>query len=354
MKNIEEFVINMEERLLFEISKDNKYIILDVDRTIISGTAWFRACSTPNLLINDIEIEEFLRLNRLTYEQRSMSVEKFRKNTLDLILKRIQKSILVSQNSIDELFYSSAKKIVKDMNYYRACAECIIELKKKYNDKLYIIFLSSGYRCFIEAVVDTFLNLFFEEKINYYILGSEVEFNGYRLIETNFISQNKKEKITRFLVSKGAKIIMLADDSNENPNLYNFVTTQGGLALKIDYQKGQLRSKVWEEALVSIKREILLEYYRNQNDSTRLLKKESLNTFVNFLDQQTDIIGISRLNVEDYNSLMGELKEVLSKNFIQNVNKTLTNFFSQKKILYIYVVRFTITGYLLEMASNLK
>lgn len=104
MKNIEEFVINMEERLLFEISKDNKYIILDVDRTIISGTAWFRACSTPNLLINDIEIEEFLRLNRLTYEQRSMSVEKFRKNTLDLILKRIQKSILVSQNSIDELF----------------------------------------------------------------------------------------------------------------------------------------------------------------------------------------------------------------------------------------------------------
>lgn len=336
MKNIEEFVINMEERLLFEISKDNKYIILDVDRTIISGTAWFRACSTPNLLINDIEIEEFLRLNRLTYEQRSMSVEKFRKNTLDLILKRIQKSILVSQNSIDELFYSSAKKIVKDMNYYRACAECIIELKKKYNDKLYIIFLSSGYRCFIEAVVDTFLNLFFEEKINYYILGSEVEFNGYRLIETNFISQNKKEKITRFLVSKGAKIIMLADDSNENPNLYNFVTTQGGLALKIDYQKGQLRSKVWEEALVSIKREILLEYYRNQNDSTRLLKKESLNTFVNFLDQQTDIIGISRLNVEDYNSLMGELKEVLSKNFYskckQNFNEL---FFTKENFVYL-------------------
>lgn len=336
MKNIEEFVINMEERLLFEISKDNKYIILDVDRTIISGTAWFRACSTPNLLINDIEIEEFLRLNRLTYEQRSMSVEKFRKNTLDLILKRIQKSILVSQNSIDELFYSSAKKIVKDMNYYRACAECIIELKKKYNDKLYIIFLSSGYRCFIEAVVDTFLNLFFEEKINYYILGSEVEFNGYRLIETNFISQNKKEKITRFLVSEGAKIIMLADDSNENPNLYNFVTTQGGLALKIDYQKGQLRSKVWEEALVSIKREILLEYYRNQNDSTRLLKKESLNTFVNFLDQQTDIIGISRLNVEDYNSLMGELKEVLSKNFHskckQNFNEL---FFTKENFVYL-------------------
>lgn len=336
MENIEEFVINMEEKLLFEISKDNKYIILDVDRTIISGTAWFRACSTPNLLINDIEIEEFLRLNRLTYEQRSMSVEKFRKNTLDLILKRIQKSILVSQNSIDELFYSSAKKIVKDMNYYRACAECIMEFKKKYNDKLYIIFLSSGYRCFIEAVVDTFLNLFFEEEINYYILGSEVEFDGYRLIETNFISQNKKEKITRFLVSKGAKIIMLADDSNENPNLYNFVTTQGGLALKIDYQKGQLRSKVWEEALVSIKREILLEYYRNQNDSTRLLKKDSLNTFVNFLDQQTDIIGISRLNVEDYNSLMGELKEVLSKNFYskckQNFNEL---FFTKENFVYL-------------------
>ena len=145
-----------------------------------------------------------------------------------------------------------------------------------------------------------------------------------------------QEKITRFLVSKGAKIIMLADDSNENPNLYNFVTTQGGLALKIDYQKGQLRSKVWEEALVSIKREILLEYYRNQNDSTRLLKKDSLNTFVNFLDQQTDIIGISRLNVEDYNSLMGELKEVLSKNFYskckQNFNEL---FFTKENFVYL-------------------
>ena len=106
----------MEERLLFEISKDNKYIILDVDRTIISGTAWFRACSTPNLLINDIEIEEFLRLNRLTNGQRGITVRKFSKNTLDLILKRIRKSIVVSQNSIDELVYSSAKKSVEDMN----------------------------------------------------------------------------------------------------------------------------------------------------------------------------------------------------------------------------------------------
>lgn len=336
MKNIEEFVTNMEERLLFEISKDNKYIILDVDRTIISGTAWFRACSTPNLLINDIEIEEFLLLNSLTYDQRTMSVEKFRKNTLDLILKRIQKSFLDSQNSIDELFYSSAKKIVKDMNYYRACAECIIELKKKYDDKLYIIFLSSGYRCFIKGVVDTFLNLFFEEKINYYILGSEVKYDGCRLTETYFISQNNKEKITRFLASKGAKIIMLADDSNENPNLYNFVTKQGGLALKIDYQKGQLNSKVWEETLVSIKREVLLEYYRTQNDSTKLLKKESLNTFVYFLDQQTDIIGISRLNVEDYNSLMSELREVLSQKSYSKCKQNLNElFFTKDNFVYL-------------------
>lgn len=336
LKNIEEFVMNIEERLLFDISKNNKYIILDVDRTIISGTAWFRACSTPNLLINDIEIEEFLLLNSLTYDQMTMSVEKFRKHTLHLILKRIQKIFLDSQNSVDELFYSSAKKIVKDMNYYRACANCIIELKKKYDDKLCIIFLSSGYRCFIKGVVDTFLNLFFEEKINYYVLGSEVEYDGFQLTETYFISQDNKEKITRFLASKDAKIIMLADDSNENPNLFNFVTRQGGLALKIDYQKGQLSSKVWEEALVSIKKEILLDFYRNQNDSTKLLKKESLNTFVAFLDQQTDVIGISRLNIEDYDSLMSELNEVLSKKsyskYKQNLNEL---FFTKDNFVYL-------------------
>ena len=188
----------MEEKLLFELSKDNKYIILDVDRTIINGTAWFRACSTPNLLINDIEIEEFRLINSLTYDEGVMPVENFRKNTLDLILKRMEKLFLNSPSDIDRFFYSCAKKTVKNMTYYRACAECIIELQKQYKDALCIIFLSSGYKCFIKGVVDRFVELFFEEKINYYILGSEIEYDSHQLKETSFISQNIKEKSLDF------------------------------------------------------------------------------------------------------------------------------------------------------------
>lgn len=45
----------MNELLIADIYESEKYAILDVDRTIINGTAWFRACATPDLLISKEE-----------------------------------------------------------------------------------------------------------------------------------------------------------------------------------------------------------------------------------------------------------------------------------------------------------
>ena len=83
----------MNELLISDIYESEKYAILDVDRTIINGTAWFRACATPDLLISKEERDYFLQLNSQVYEFKSLPPEIFRKETLALIERKMKKDI---------------------------------------------------------------------------------------------------------------------------------------------------------------------------------------------------------------------------------------------------------------------
>ena len=169
----------MNELLIADIYESEKYAILDVDRTIINGTAWFRACATPDLLISKEERDYFLQLNSQVYEFKSLPPEIFRKETLALIERKMKKDIRKYKPSssafslimLEECFYRSARLAVKQLIYYQECAEYIKELHELYGNDLQVLFLSSGYRCFICGVVDSFFEKHFNQPINYYVAG---------------------------------------------------------------------------------------------------------------------------------------------------------------------------------------
>jgi len=49
---------NKLKKLLSSIKSDQNFVILDVDRTIINTTSWYRAYISPDLLINDSNIQK--------------------------------------------------------------------------------------------------------------------------------------------------------------------------------------------------------------------------------------------------------------------------------------------------------
>ena len=53
-----------------------KYVILDIDRTIINGTSWYHACSCPNLLIDEYNIDRFKELNNKIIKCMFMELQK--------------------------------------------------------------------------------------------------------------------------------------------------------------------------------------------------------------------------------------------------------------------------------------
>lgn len=108
-----------------------KYVILDIDRTIINGTSWYHACSCPNLLIDEYNIDRFKELNNKMYVHgTSKDRYEFRKQTFELINKRVSESayrklsecgcadeILIGQN-VNEVFFEAVgiytyKKLMK-------------------------------------------------------------------------------------------------------------------------------------------------------------------------------------------------------------------------------------------------
>ncbi|MFA6939525.1 MAG: hypothetical protein WCQ54_00865 [Clostridiaceae bacterium] len=341
---MKKLINNIDKKLIPNILENNKYIILDVDRTIINGTAWFKACSTPNLLIDEKEREHFLHLNSQAYEFKTISLEYFRKETLALIERKLREDNMInnqskpvfSLNLLENIFYNSARLVVKKLFYYKECIEYIKELKEIYGEELQVVFLSSGYRCFIHGVVDYFFDNYFEQHINYYILGSEIDITTEGIEEAFFMSQDMKQKVVEHLILKGANIIMIADDSVENPDLFDLVKKCGGDALIIDYKKDQLCSTVWKEALKTIQKEKLLEFYRRFNTRTILLEDRVDNQFINYLSKQTNSVGIATISVEEYKNWIEIIKDNTTKDIYLSIKKALDGLFLKKnEIVYL-------------------
>ena len=97
MKQIENKMKNL-------INVDSDVVILDVDRTIINTTSWYKACITEDLLISKSNIKKFIEINNKTFlKPTKENLEKFRTNTLKLIEKNVYLKYINKLKEFNEL-----------------------------------------------------------------------------------------------------------------------------------------------------------------------------------------------------------------------------------------------------------
>ncbi len=310
-----------------ELCIEKNIFVFDVDRTIINTTSWYQACKSSDLLISSKKNGEFIRLNDKAYKVQTEDVlRKFRKNTLNMIEDKVSESFL---KKIEDFF--EFKQIFKEgeytdeMRFYVAgfyvAHNCVkiydnaINFMKLvlqyYGENVEIIFLTSGYEPFIKGVIDGIIHQKFKENIPYRVLGSKIDFNRGKVREKFHMNQFEKQKVIERLLQKGNKVKFLADDSNENPELFNVVERAGGKVLKIEHVSNQNESKTWNEFFDSINlKEILIngkEIYSIRKENTELPE------FIREIYDKTNCIGITSISLLEYKKGLKKIQDRISK-----------------------------------------
>lgn len=360
------------DNIIKSSSSEKKYIILDVDRTMMNGTAWFRACSTNDLLLKKHEVGNFLELNRKAYVEKSIPLSLFRKKTLDMISSEFRSNTLdnttnfrnfskVKNESLkskslktEELpFYHAGQITISKMKVYEAAIKYIKLLYKNFSGSLEIIFLSSGYYPFMLGVVEEIMEKQFSEKIKYHLIASRIKINNDRIKEIFHINQFIKQEIVEFLINNSINIILLADDSSENPDLFKIIEDVGGKSLKIDYKRGQKVSKVWEKALFEYEKETLTSYYMKEHESLKIKEVNLNNDLLLFLENKINKIGIVNLDEHEYEKGVKGLTKHLSEACSSKAKLDLNELFEIKnnevilrsKYYYYWVPEYVFPGF---------
>ena len=329
------------------INKSNDFIILDVDRTMINTTSWYQACIEEDLLISKSNIKEFLKINNETFE--NPNVQKlfdFRKKTLKLINKTISRkyiekvkeiigNIYLLENSYTNewRFYVAglytARNLVKT---YKEAIQYVKYASKYYGNNLKIIFLTSGYEPFIRGVVDEIIQEHNLVEINYSVIGSKIDFKEGTIKERYHLDQYEKQKIVELIIKDGGKIRMLADDSKDNPLLFETVQKNGGTVLKIEHEIGKEINKTWKTYIDSIT-DVNVKKYVQKDDSYISLNKKQyhLPEFMQKLERNTNKIGIPFTSKKRYTqSLQQFLHKIKNNDDKSNFNNLIKKFVFEK------------------------
>lgn len=317
------------------LNMDADFIILDVDRTIINTTSWYQACMCPNLLIPEESVQEFKRINDLTFEKPTKeSFKKFRKDTFELIEKSISKKFLRRIKNIHNIrgyfkvgdstniwrFYAAGLYTSYNLvKIYDDAIDYIKYVSRYYGSNLKVIFLTSGYEPFIRGVVDGIIARTGINYINYSVIGSQICFSNSKIKEIFHMSQFEKEKIVKMIIRNGGKVRFLADDSKDNVALFNIVKQNGGVALNIEHRKNTTKNITWKNYMNTITKEYIKNTVKN-DDSTAGLNREKINMpkFLNELAINTNEIGITSMSSDNFNNALLSLKEYIRDENVKN------------------------------------
>lgn len=231
----------------FLICDMKKYVILDIDRTIINGTSWYHACSCPNLLIDEYNIDRFKELNNKMYVHgTSKDRYEFRKQTFELINKRVSESayrklsecgcadeILIGQN-VNEVFFEAVgiytyKKLMKSDE---DCKKIVDFIYKYYFGDIEFIFLTSGYEPFMKGLVKEYMKSF-HKNCTWRTIGSTIKFSNGCIYLKEVMTQEKKFQFVKKIIDYGNRVVFLADDSVEEKELFSVVFRNGGYPLML-------------------------------------------------------------------------------------------------------------------------
>lgn len=348
------------------INLDNDFIILDVDRTIINTTSWYRACVEPNLLIDENNILEFKKINDETFKKPTPDkLKKFREDTFKLISKRITDEFIIKIQKLKDFNSYFIKGKYTDLwrfyvagcytsNYlidvYEEAIDYIRYSYRYYGNNLKIIFLTSGYETFIRGVVDKIMDLYNISSINYSVIGSEIEFKYGIPKEIFHMSQKDKKDVVEYIINSGGKVRFLADDSNENKDLFKIVNEHNGIALNIMHEKNKRENSTWKNFLSMFNKDFLKEKLQREKYTIGLEKSNmALPSLANKIAQNTNDIGILSTSITEYDNA---LKLLLSKftnqkdrvKFCKNINKIVfqkeDKVYYRGKIYYIWLPQY--------------
>lgn len=286
-----------------------KYIVLDIDRTIINGTSWYYACTCPDLLMNELGVEKFKQINEeLFVNGTDLTKAEFKRKTFELMNKKISERCIdmlkkegEGNNLIAGAFLcnevlrcAGAYTIKKLISVDEYCLKIIAFIYKYYTGNIKIIFLTSGYYSFMQGLLQNYMQNF-EVDIFWDIIGTEITFYNGKVQFGNIITQQRKYEIVKNMLHEGKKIVFLADDSYEEPRLFDIVSNNGGYAFNVKYSCHSLNWKNLYNKVMD--KNIMLKF---------LMTKSSVQISGNYIKRETpfdiycDEIGILNMNQEDF------------------------------------------------------
>jgi len=221
-----------------------KWLVLDVDRTLINTTSWYRACITPGLLLTPQAVERFRAANERAYGPApTLSEAAFRELTLDLL------------NSSSPAGWSArrlreaGRRIARDLSLYPEVAVYLRQVRQRSRPTPRILFLSAGHQPFIEGVVDGLLRDALLSGLSYEVAGSTLEFPGGDCVQGVVLDGDGKAEVVSRLLDAGAEIELLADDNYHDHPMFERVEKAGGRALRVHHEAGRATSRSWRELL---------------------------------------------------------------------------------------------------------
>lgn len=222
------------------------YILLDVDRTLLAGTAWPLYLSSPNVFLNETRCETFRGLNAREGGHADFNLS-FREKTLRLLSEGMSAAGLFrrSNREISDIMYGEGKKAAEKLEAYSEPAQLLQFYHRLYGERLRIVFLTAGYEQFMRGVVASFCSRF-EIENDYQVVGStwEINFQDSELRHERSMDSQAKVAYAADLHSRGCHIAFVADD-DPNEDLFQIVKNGGGEALHVIHEGNSPLSTSW-------------------------------------------------------------------------------------------------------------
>ncbi|WP_405717490.1 hypothetical protein [Streptomyces sp. NBC_00046] len=221
-----------------------KWLVLDVDRTLINTTSWYRACVAPGLLLSAEAVAEFRAANERTYgPDPTLPEGEFRQLTLALL-----NSSSPSGWSAKRLRQAGCR-IARDLSLYPEVAAYLRHIRHEQAPWQRILFLSAGYQPFIAGVVEGLMRDALLLGLPYEVVGSTLDFPDGNCVQGVVVDGDGKDAVVSQLLDAGAGITLLADDNHHDHRMFDRVEKSGGRTLRVRHEPGRTTSRSWRDLL---------------------------------------------------------------------------------------------------------
>lgn len=230
-----------------ELDPAQVWVILDVDRTVVNTTTWYRACMAPGLLLPADSLESFTVLNDRAYGPTpDLTDAEFRTATLELINAGRPGGVT------DEVFDIAGRAIGATVPLYEEPFAYVRFLRDRHGDDLRVLYLTAGYEPFMRGVVDRLHRRTWLSGLDHRVIGSGLEFAGGAARLSHTVDGGVKAKVVQHILDMGGQVALLADDDHHQLLPFDEVERRGGRSVRVVHRSGQTTSPSWHKLAATI------------------------------------------------------------------------------------------------------